>query len=1072
MHPTLFGLLVFLTLAACHPANNKINNLALECGESGDFQHYRYVKLFHANGGVDEPNDIQLRNEAGEDLSQHLTPKACIKMEKSWKQKLIAIKPGTSEGVIFFPERIQDGAVAPLNMKIYRYGKLASLCQTGLVTSAAQIEWPIDFRSVEAEAFEWNLAIHSGDKAEYQISHTGFEELSKETIDISKLVDGRYRMTIQARPLFASQRQESIFNCELSIDRKSPLVTVDRELVRLDAELTPAIQAAPGEAITVRSDETGSTDSIFACLVPQNQPAATCTYDQIAGGFVTAPQRGSWILRLYALDQAGNQGPIVERPLFIHDNNLVASIQGYVEQSALSQKSGASLMSMIYGIKAYEKMKTLGSATEQAAVTQKVRKAVLESILLPVEDISFKLEQNSFIEGIGIWKTDNTTLYLQTKPQDEPKLFDLNGQFHREFNLQEAHGVPIGRIQIHFCSATSTLLSYGNNKIIIHDRNFGQKVVEFDKDMNIVLAGTEVPASCTAALFSGSLNGKTHRFLVNFVTQEVEAIEGTQYGSLLAFLDSAEKKLVIRQFDKIIVYDRESKTHKSLSEVLNLDVVDVKQTQDGSIAVLSRDKVLTVFNREGQKVFTQERVDFLGLSQKPNEIMLISDQHYLQLRSVQDGSTLSMVNVGGSNWSYLTAADDFIVGLSAGSNVVKIWTRSGNFLDEIYNKGDSIRGIWLSPDGYLYVGSSQYAKIFKLKSSLSTRQLPHYVHAVGLQFAADGRSILYKTRSLEFEMASHFSTNKLVHWDFEADRTSVHSFPQDPPAPGNYPAYGMRARDMQYFMQQGEAYAAVTMKRGQVAIYKADQLESPIETWKITEDWLLDLAVDPSGDVLAVASQNGSIYVLDRKTRKIISKSPAGYPVTLAFDKSGHNLFVADMYLNLSKYALEKQDDTLSLTSPVTVSGAGDILAMSPVGDALALVGDGSKLKLFDTDLNLISEHELTSSSVVKGQSVAFAPDGSKVYAGAYDGTWNELDRKSGQLIKVRFSFNEAGATNIVVAPTGDKLAFMGGGFVQVVDLDADRVYRNICSWLAPRLPFISDLRLEDRNICVGFPTR
>jgi WD40 repeat protein len=134
------------------------------------------------------------------------------------------------------------------------------------------------------------------------------------------------------------------------------------------------------------------------------------------------------------------------------------------------------------------------------------------------------------------------------------------------------------------------------------------------------------------------------------------------------------------------------------------------------------------------------------------------------------------------------------------------------------------------------------------------------------------------------------------------------------------------------------------------------------------------------------------------------------------------------------------------------------------------VVGQGAKLKLFDTDLKLIQEYDLSSSSITLGQSVSFSPDGSKVYAGVYDGTWNELDLKTGQLLKVRFSSNETGATNLVVAPEGDRIAFMGGGFVQVADLDVDRVYRNICSWLRPRLPYIPDLSEDDRRLCAKMP--
>jgi hypothetical protein len=44
-------------------------------------------------------------------------------------------------------------------------------------------------------------------------------------------------------------------------------------------------------------------------------------------------------------------------------------------------------------------------------------------------------------------------------------------------------------------------------------------------------------------------------------------------------------------------------------------------------------------------------------------------------------------------------------------------------------------------------------------------------------------------------------------------------------------------------------------------------------------------------------------------------------------------------------------------------------------------------------------------------------------------------------------------------------LVFMGGGFVQLAELDVDKVYKKMGSWLSPRLPYIPDLSEEERGL-------
>ncbi|MDQ3233375.1 MAG: hypothetical protein M3Q07_16275, partial [Pseudobdellovibrionaceae bacterium] len=83
-------------------------------------------------------------------------------------------------------------------------------------------------------------------------------------------------------------------------------------------------------------------------------------------------------------------------------------------------------------------------------------------------------------------------------------------------------------------------------------------------------------------------------------------------------------------------------------------------------------------------------------------------------------------------------------------------------------------------------------------------------------------------------------------------------------------------------------------------------------------------------------------------------------------------------------------------------------------------------------------------------------------------GYWHEVDLAKKTQFKVRFATSSAAAFNISVSPSGDKLAFMGAGFVQVIDTSSDEMYKTICRWLKPKLPYLADLAESERKLCAA----
>jgi WD40 repeat protein len=839
-----------------------------------------------------------------------------------------------------------------------------------------------------------------------------------------------------------------------------------------------SIQAAPGEAIRIQTAGAVSVDTVYACLRPEAMPASSCQFDALISGYVTAPQKGTWILSLYGKDQAGNEGPILERRLQIFDSNLVSTIRAYVEQSALSQKSGAFLQSLIFGVKAYEKMKTLGSKAEIQSVASAVRKSILESIAMPIEQLVIKLAQNQITLSVALVQSEGQPSYVLGNGWHSLDYIQMNGEKKFTLDLSQTLKIAKEKVSYRFCDATQSIVAAGGSEVsVIKD---GVVLASFPLAQTMESSMISVSQDCNFATMeiTGQEN-KRRRMIVDLANGELfEAPSEAYY--ITGLLKTLERKKVIMESLSNVHYlvDLSNNFVVKLSESLGIsEIRQVQKARDGSTGILTQDQNFHIVGQDGQLVYKVANASSFQNGLVSDEFVVFTDAYNVRIIN-SSGVQRANVSVGPSSWSYLTANSEFLVGMSAGSNVVKIWTRAGNNYDEIYNKGDSVRKVLLSEDGYLLVESAQYHKIFRLKNEIARKQAPEFVHAVGLQFSPDGHELFYKEQQPTMVEMQNTADNNLVKWNLKDDRKSVYALPQLALASRGYPGYGAQTRDLQLFSQNGRQYLAAAVKRGTIVIFEADKPETAIESYELTSNWLLDIAVDPSGNLLAGASQNGLVFLVGRKNGGFGATSLTDvypqyfeeYPVTLNFDSTGRYLFVTDLNRNLMKYSIsfDEQAQSYALTLESKVSEAGVNLAINSKGDVLALVGQGAKLRLFDADLRPLKDYELSSSSITLGQSVTFSPDGSKIYAGVYDGTWNELDRKTGQLLKVRFSSNETGATNLVVSPKGDQIAFMGGGFVQLADLNVDRVYKKMCAWLAPRLPYIPDLTDEDRKLCAA----
>ncbi len=234
MMPRLIILLLGFLLSNCQKISNNINNVEFECGGSAELESFRYVKLLSNSGVIGSAEGIQVRDEVGQDYGGLVTPKGCLRLPRNLQDKLMVARPAANEGYVLYPNRVATGSVQSHVVKTHRYNALTSLCQSEIVTSSAQMNWPIDWAGVDSSSYAWQLVIQKERNVRLSLQRNGVEDLNRETIDLTGFEDGIYQLIVQGRQLFSKDKVETRFDCQLIIDRESPQVSLDRDLVRIE----------------------------------------------------------------------------------------------------------------------------------------------------------------------------------------------------------------------------------------------------------------------------------------------------------------------------------------------------------------------------------------------------------------------------------------------------------------------------------------------------------------------------------------------------------------------------------------------------------------------------------------------------------------------------------------------------------------------------------------------------------------------------------------------------------------------------------------------------------------------
>ncbi len=1070
-----FVILIFCF--GCTRFSNSFDQVTFDCGQAVESTQQNFY-LFTDEGLLTDPSSLRVQSEKGEDLSSWVTPKACLLIPHEYKAGFIVSDTKRQSGV-----SVRDTSTLrnqkTLFLRKYAYETVDSTCRGTLATALSEWEIPLSLSAEELAAYQWQLSITHGEKLAFQ-SDSVERETSRKSLNLSSLEDGKYQMSIALQELHSLKQRRQSFSCSLIIDRKAPFVSLKSNSIR-QGDVTSLIRVAPGAPIffQVGEDVLSSNAEIYYCLSSVEKPLSACAYTPLKNEFLSLPEAGRWNLTFFAKDQAGNQGEFETRTFLVQDDNAIEAVLTSSEKSKALSSSGDWLASLAEAVKAFEDSTRLKADWERELVEAKVREGVYTALQPLREELRFQKSYQGGPDGVGLLKYGKQWLYAQTLVSSaDLALYTLDGKAIETLSLPSKNSWEAGWKS---CRAEALFIGFSKNQIqIIRDYDHRQIV-----DLPRALSGTslELNADCSLLIYQTDAQGvlAQETILLDLHEMKFHGL-GKQYAKALGIkVQDARRRVLVEDFTHRYAWvDLESKQEVPFdSQTSGQGLREILILRNGDIAQLSDRGNLRVFDSQQRVRFEQESVDRIVESLEGDRLVYLQlGQGLFFLKHDSQSPEPSAIPLLG-NLAYLGVSGDFVVSEQVDSRSIIVWTKNGHRIEEIYAKGDPIRRVWLDRDGLLYIGTERLSRLLRVDRDLQARQVPPLWAANGIHFAKNDEELVYKSMISSLRDREPTLFAERVKWDIQTNfQTSLQKQTWSVPTYQGvslFPGYGPQVRSFAIDpMSSSEDTIFALEGMGDLVVFdKNSDYRNSEATAEGCTNWALDIAVKESLSLVALACQDGYVYLWDKALgewtslygmREAFPDSPGNYPVTLAFDQKGTSLYVTDLFGHLLQLELSRGADKLWILrkkAVATVEGA--FVAVSPWDGTVALLAKDSRLHFLTPDMDLKESLTLGSSWGAMPTGLLFANKAQKLYASSFDGSWMEMDLVTREKVRVSFTSIEDGARNFALSKDGQRLAYTGGGFVQVVDLSVENLHKKICRWLKPRLNHLGTSYETDR---------
>ncbi|WP_141734988.1 hypothetical protein [Oligoflexus tunisiensis] len=1070
----LLSTAIFLT--SCSQFSNTVHSFEFECGEAPDFERYTYLKFYTAGKSPVDEKDI--RAPRSENIA--FTNKSCLKVKRGLADNFNVSVPAMSSGLTITDSMLAASELLKLEFHVFNYKNLAPKCPTSLATHSRLIELPLDTQKQDLSGFDWKVTIAQvGGLPESEIK---LVDAGRLLFDVSGLQDGQYRMKMWFKQLHSVDQLESSYDCEIHVDRKSPVVSLTGLRRTGESESDPEL-IAPGEAIRINIVDDGTPSDVFACLARSGSPNQDCELKLLADRVILAPAKGEWTLKAFAQDKAGNRGPVIERIFQVYDSHAVEAIRALSQNAQFAVTNGDGIASILSAIGAYEKYQTLGSSEEKKTILPDVKRAILETSILPREELYFALGKPENRQGIGLMATAEgfalvSRIHNELTNETVLEISPVDGQPSTKINISNLLS-ELGVPNVKVCSNHSTVVAFGRSGLVYLSNGESPELIKFDGRLHhngfgisddcrfIYYSQVELNSSAPKSTTVIGLTSKK-QFVIEPAVESVITSVGDEEGSVLVFGS--------RQYSIVNLLNGER--HLAFPKIPAAQVSKVMASAGGHVAVHSRDSNLHIFNKsmdESSAVF--QDVESVHYSSLPDEILAVKTGGFT-VHVIDTVGASIRTTLGGvfKNISYLGADKDFIVYRDHTVDGVTVFKRQdGDVVDKVFSQTSMVSNVWIANPGYLYFENTRFMKLFQLSDGFVPKILPPHSRAIGLQFMDDG-TLLFKSQSVGFSNASRATEmlSSLSKWAFDRDEHEVYPI-QSVSFTGflNQLPYVLQSRDVNLFKDpSGNERIAAIVQKENIAIYDRADLAKPLVSAKLCGDWLLDLDVSADGAYGLVVCLNGEISVFRTDNlQKLVSDNVSGFhPVQGRFGKSYAEIFMTDSGEDLHKYRVVKHPTgPWKLTPESSLKSSGLRLASNGDRTELVTADKASLLRIFDLDLSLKRTPILLNSEFsIYASSVVYAPNGRKAYAGMYDGTLTEVDLETGRVFKVRVSRTDVGPTNIVISPDERRIGFAVSGSVRVWNNDLAKNYETLCEWLRPRRQYFTGLSGDSPDLCRG----
>lgn len=362
--------LILSGLTACDVMNNRLDQVALVCGEDAlRYSNARFIQPqaeTQVSGGGEGASWQAITETAGGFELLPRSSRGCLIVEEEKKGSLYLRHDSVQLGASQPLAALEPGTLHPLNVgpsDPQLYAQVMNLSCGAQQSNQFAISYGIQQQPApQLHLYRVAYDIFADQGSQIPLS-SGEVDARAGAIELPRVLgDGaytiRYRLYDAFENIFAAVAPQTI-SCPLYLDTKAPeLLGLSETLATLASGNQRFQEVAPGQALNLRVADRDSALAIEVCSAPLGAPLCD-NFVPLKGPFY-APKDGLHVIRYFARDAAGNQSPISELPpIAVVHRDIMDNVGLELAAARLEAGQGNAIEANLNWLRAYESYEKL-----------------------------------------------------------------------------------------------------------------------------------------------------------------------------------------------------------------------------------------------------------------------------------------------------------------------------------------------------------------------------------------------------------------------------------------------------------------------------------------------------------------------------------------------------------------------------------------------------------------------------------------------------------------------------------------------------------------------------------------